>query len=408
MYKRWFTAAAIIALLQGGCKENDTKEPYYGDYCDTSTCFVQGNNWKMAVSTNGILGYDQPDIDHDMNNAGGIFKSYSTIFASGLFVGATKNGIPSVTMARFSSEFSQGRIVNSSPAAIQNLTYSDNMLDVVYIVDQSRNGYSWDHWPIWAGAPETGGQPQVLSAEDSWVVFHDADSAGHAADESTEVNPILGLEVQQSTYSFTGATLEDAVFVRWRITNKSNINYTDLHVGLWCDADVINASDDLAGSDTSRNMIYVYNKMDIVSQNISVGLIPLYTSDGGLTVTPAAMIEYLKSVDESRPDNEQFNLMKGLNGNGDVRSNAALNRPTFDFPGDPVLNTGIVDTTALDKRILVSVGPAVLNSGQTKEFVFAIIGSQGSDRLNSIVNLRSTADALRQVFVSQIAAQIGL
>ena len=396
--------------MNTGCKEKDDPNGLFKGDCDTSTCFVQGNNWKMAVSTNGILGYDQSDLDHDMNNAGGIFHSYSTIFASGLFVGATKNGIPSVTMARFSSEFSQGRIDNSSPAPIQNLTYSDNMLDVVYMVDQSHTGFGWDHWPSWAGAPETGGQPEVLSAEDSWVVFHDADSVGHAADEfeSTEVNPILGLEVQQSTYSFTGATLEDVVLVRWRISNKSNINYTDLHVGLWCDADVINASDDLVGSDTSRNMIYVYNKTDIVSQNISVGLMPMYASDDGLTVTPAAMVEYLKGVDESRPDNEQFNLMKGLDGNGAVRPNVALNRPTFDFPGDPVLNTGIVDTMALDKRVLVSVGPAVLNSGQTKEFVFAIIGSQGSDRLNSIVNLRSTADALKQIFVSQIAAQFGL
>lgn len=395
-------------MMSTGCKEKDDPNGLIKDNCDTSTCFVQGNNWKMAVSTNGTFGYDPTDLDQSSDNAGGIFSSISALYACGLFVGATKDGVPSVTMARFLSEFSQGRIVNSSPVGVHNLIHSDSALDAVNVIDQSRSGYSWEQWPGWAGAPEVGGEPEVLSAEDSWVVFHDADSSGHAADASgADVNPILGIEVKQSTYSFSGATLEDVFLVRWRITNKSNINYADMYVGLWCDADLFDSSNDLVGSDSLRNMTYVYNKTNEASENVSVGLIPMYTSDAGLAVTPAAMIEYLKSGDESRPDDEQLNLMKGLNGNGTVRTNADPDRPTFDFPGDPVLSVGIVDTASFDKRVLTTVGPVVLNSGQSKEFVFAIIGSQGSDRLNAIVKLRNTADALKQIFATQIAAQLG-
>ncbi len=411
MCKKWVTIMSILALASTGCKNSDDPNGLLKNGCDTSTCFVEGNNWKMAVSTDGTFGYDPADLDQNSDNSGGIYPHNNvtgSIYAAGIFVGATKEGVPSVTMAQFLSEFSQGRIVNTVPVGIAGLVYSDSGLDKVHIIDQDRSGYSWDHWPVWAGAPESDGEPEVLSAEDSWVVFHDADSSKHPADASGgDVNPILGIEVRQSTYSFTGTTLEDVFLVRWRITNKSDINYTDLYVGLWCDADLGDASNDVVGSDTLNQMVFQYNRTNEGTNNLSIGLMPMYVSGIGLHVMPSAMIQYLKSGDEARPDNEQFNLMKGLNGNGTVRTDVVPNHPTYDFPGDPVLNTGIVDTVSFDKRIFTTVGPIILNSGQTKDFVYAVIGSQGSDRLDAVVKLRNTAAALEDIFATQIATQLG-
>lgn len=392
-------------MTQMGCYDNGSKK----EECGATTCFTEANNWKMAVSTDGRLGYDQFDLDNNADDHGGFLNigsiSREILIGGGIVIGATKSGDASVSMAAYTSEFSQGRILNSTPASIDNLNFSDDSLAKVFIINQTHSGFSWDNWPDWAGAPTVDGNPQLISSEDSWVVFHDADSVAH---RDIDANPVLGIEVKQSTYAFTGTTVDNVLLVRWRVTNKSNIDYPDMYVGLWIDPDMGDVNDDLLASDTTRNMLVVYNGQDWPSKNTAVGWMSLYASGEGSSVKPAAMIKYLKNIDEARADNGQFNLLKGLNGDGSARTNVASNHPTYDYPGDPVTGTGILDTTGLDIRVLLSVGPVSLNAGQTKEFVFAVLASPGSDRLDAIINLRTTADGLRQLFISSIQSQLDL
>ncbi|MHB1049397.1 MAG: FlgD immunoglobulin-like domain containing protein [Bacteroidota bacterium] len=73
----------------------------------------------------------------------------------------------------------------------------------------------------------------------------------------------------------------------------------------------------------------------------------------------------------------------------------------FVFSGDPVTETGWIHTktaTAQDIRTIISSGPFTLAQGDTQEIVGAFIIDQGTDRLNSVVQLRSTVDSAQRAF----------
>jgi len=245
---------------------------------------------------------------------------------------------------------------------------------------------------------------------DSWTVYEDIDSSKRLYNG---VDGVLGVEVRQSTYMFTQSQysgLEDVLFMHWRVTNKSNNDYSNAYIALWSDPDVNNGGSlDLVASDTTRNMIYIYNDSAAAFTKDAVGYQLLYFSGfSGLDARSHALIWYHKTSDEGNSMTWQYNLMRGLNGDGSARTNGDPNRPTFDFPGDPITKTGIAQTQAFDKQILSSVGPFTFNSGETQEIIFAIIGSEGIDRNDAIAKLRASADNVKMVFKNQIAVLLGL
>jgi hypothetical protein len=88
--------------------------------------------------------------------------------------------------------------------------------------------------------------------------------------------------------------------------------------------------------------------------------------------------------------------MHGLQTTGQPWIDPVTLQPSrFPFDGDPIAGTGWLDTNASDRRMLVSVGPLTLASGQQTHLVFAIVLGQGNNRLASIEQLRCNAAAVR-------------
>jgi hypothetical protein len=206
-------------------------------------------------------------------------------------------------------------------------------------------------------------------------------------------NPVLGVEIQRSTYTYTlpGAP-SDVFFVKWKITNKSNNNYADTYFGAWFDPDVDGANQDVAGTDITLNMAFVYNLDDSEAPE-AFGAILLKSpiADGkmiGLTSTAV-----YPNGQDLNDDSERYNILQGLDRWGNPKQFGP-----FDFTGDPVTSTGVLDWQPADKRILLNSGPFTLYAGNTQEVIIACIGAIGADRIDAVTKLRETTKLVRKFY----------
>ena len=105
--------------------------------------------------------------------------------------------------------------------------------------------------------PAFGDYPNVNGDQALYLMYNDL----NAAHGETGALPI-GAEIYTTVYSFnsTGSTiLDNTIFVRHRIRNKSQNTYNSFHAGLWNDFEIGWYPDDAIGTDVPRNMIYGYN-----------------------------------------------------------------------------------------------------------------------------------------------------
>ncbi len=368
--------------------------------------FVGYNQWLYVMRNNGSLFYDSPDADGNGTNAGGEFprgSAHYAVFAAGLHVGTKKNGIPVVSETEYSTEFQPGRITNSN-VAFSSLTAEDPSSSErqVYLIDQTLSGSDYTNWPI--DAPRNPlGNPSVIGLARTWVVFNDLDISRSQEDQTVSPDPGLGLQIEESSYAFGGPALQNCVLVRFRITNKTNTSYDSTYFGFWSDPDLGNATNDLVGTDTSRGMAYCYNSASEGVFNRAVGYRLLYCTDaGGINARLVSSTSYINGTDPN-DNKERLFMLRGETTSGGNRANGK-----FDFPGDPVTSSGVLDPAGADKRVLLSVGPIQLTPGSSQDLVFAIIGGQSDTPLNAILNLRAVSDSIKTAFTDSIQNQLAM
>ncbi len=356
-----------------------------------NSVWLNYNNWGMRLRSNGSWSYDPGDIDGNGTNSGGEFPRGSSTFvnyAGGLIVASTRNGIPIASEVRFTSEFSPGLITNAGPTSVSEMTTSNLSTDRLYLIDQSLGGADYVNWPFSSGAPlNPSGSPLIISSADTWCSFHDADTS---LSQQTGVPAGLGMEIQRRTYVWNVSGYQNTVFIRFILTNKSNSTYDSVFVGLWGDPDVDNATNDLVGSDTARHMIFCYNG-STADQPIAVGYRLLATSFDGITARAHSMSTVTNGVD-ANSNADLLNLLRGLTMSGGSRSGGA-----YDYPGDPVTASGVLDPTQGDKRMILGTGPVRFEPGQSHQWIYAVTARSGTDRLNAISNLRTETDAFASI-----------
>lgn len=103
----------------------------------------------------------------------------------------------------------------------------------------------------------TGDVPCILGDQALFSVFGDYLSLASG-------NPALRIEVQQMPFAFESndPAINQTVFVRYHMINRSFQTYTNTLVGFFNDIDLGCSNDDLIGCDPSRNLAYVYNMTD--------------------------------------------------------------------------------------------------------------------------------------------------
>jgi hypothetical protein len=329
----------------------------------------------------------------------------TVVYAAGLWMGAKVSGETHVTVAAYSTEYSPGKIL---PGGVWD-DVMDPRLRVYKIERFDTSSPDYLNWPVADGAPiDAQGNPALLGDQTLWTVYNDADPARHDAHPGGTTP--LGIEVQQAIFAFDRIGARgNTVFMQFKILNKGGLTLDSCYVAGWCDPDLGGPTDDLVGCDPALNLGYCYNSTnaDAVygSTPPAVGLCllrgPIVPSLGdsasfGGHVVPdyrnLGMTAFMRYINGTDPQSavDSYNYIRGRNQDGSAMIDPTTGEATtFYAPGDPVAGVGWRDANPADRRFTVATGPFNMAPGDSQEVVFAFIVGQGSNRLQSITNLRN-------------------
>ena len=368
---------------------------------------VDANSLDLLVGNSGQVGFD---IDH--GRPGLIYPKgtqRTILYAMGPWIGGIEGGSLRVSRGGVNTECLPGTMTGSGP------TPFDPRFRNYQITRADLGSGDYLSWPVGDGAPlDSGGKPRLQGDQMVWSVYNDFGQRGRVGggwEYDTGTAP-AGLEVRQTTFAFSApGPLASIDFVRFVVTNHSEALMDSAHVAIWADPDVGSPLDDLAGSDPELGIGYVYNAPGTDGQYGDAP--PAF----GLAIldrpsTPASAVAQATAFTTYTPDllrgrgltpPSSFVMMQGKNPDGSLmRESDDPSRPpiSFRYDGDPVAGTGWLDTTPGDKRIILSLGPFVIEPGETKEYVAGILVGQGANRLASVQALRDLVPIARYVAAS--------
>jgi TusA-related sulfurtransferase len=296
------------------------------------------------------------------------------LFGSGIWIGAqipSGSGLKKVVSYGYNpndgySEWGPG-IITAPYTADHGGTDAATMWPIVLSTEVD----SWTPradslWPV----RDSLGNPEFVSAEDSWCFYNDADITYHDAQASS--GDQLNVFVKQTTYSFNSKLDKNIIFVVWDIYNQGDRDLDSVYIGITSDPDLGNATDDMIGFDAPRNFCWVYNynlefDQDIQGRPGMMGFryfqSPL-DSAGGTQLGLTALTLFTIDTDPAN-DEERYNLMAGLTKSGNPR------------PGGPF----DVDVSPQDKRFCQSSGPFKLKIGDSTRVVFGVVAGENENLL---------------------------
>jgi hypothetical protein len=292
----------------------------------------------------------------------------------------------------------------------------------------------WDEWPWQKGAPykdlnhDGAYDPHVDipgipgAAQTLW---HTSNDMSVTRQNQFAGSIPVGIEFQRTIWGYSRqGSLGNALFMRYRLINKSGAPLDTLFAMLWSDPDLGYVGDDYVGCDTTRSLGFCYNGRDYdreygyacpaVGYRLLQGPVvpgtkddsalsdfhyrsglrnlPLYAFNipisGGLYEDPS---QYMRTY--------WWNMLTGREGwSGNPWVDPAGNVTRYVLAGDPVTGMGWLDGSfdaPGDRRMTLSTGPFFMQPMDTQEVVFAAMVAQGADRLSSITALRAASDEIQ-------------
>ena len=279
----------------------------------------------------------------------------------------------------------------------------------------------WTEWPWQKGAPfyDTNGNGMMDEGEEPGLL--DADQVvGFVAsdlDSSKTVDlygsPPIGMEMQVTLWAYdkTGSqiaeALQNTVFKKIRLIYKGRTDtpetaYIDsMFVAQKVEAKLGDCRDDFVGCDTLLDLGFVYNA-DASDQefgdasppafgfalvqgpNVGEECLPMTSfwcfGWGDVNVMPTVK-HYIGTL-------EMYTYFNGIYPYFGTPFSDPDDHPTrYLCSGDPVAGSGFVDGVLLapgERLFMMSSGPFTMALGDTQEVIFAIVGGQGSDHLESV------------------------
>ncbi|MBN1153893.1 hypothetical protein JXB12_03125 [candidate division KSB1 bacterium] len=359
---------------------------------NTIACWMENTGLIVSQNVTGSSGMEWPK------------GSNKTIdYASGLWLfGKTPSGEIRSASSEYATEFQPGQILASGA-----LSNPDDPKYRIYKINSDGTG-DWDVWPFDQGAPsvkdktgkdslDTEGKkiPQLIGDQTLFWVMNDGNLANHGNFMQTNV---MNLEQQVLIFGYNTANpLGNIMFIKWNVVNKSSIDYDSVYVAVWDDPDLGDASDDLVGCDIELGMGFCYNGGPV---DATYGTTPPALGFDffqgpevdGEYLPMTSFIYYWNGAPDPFGDPEDaqqgYNFMKGLRSDGTPYTDPDGNNSRFVFNGDPVTQSGWLDSKPDDRRFLMSSGPFQLKAGDTQEIVGAKIIAPGTDNLAAVNALR--------------------
>ncbi len=441
------------------------------DLPPAQSIYMQGNNINAVFRTDGYFNYDKVI---NFNGAGFIWpvtspQRLTAIFATGIFIGAKVGPKQELRLAAslYNSHYSPGNIPvigQVPPSSVCSdptwRGYLVQLSDPTLFTGGTRiktaggrqysfNYDSWANWPVDKGAPyaEINGIPGYQPAwngdrpgigngmtarpeEILFMVFMDYTNCKnniHTSELSLPGGTLpLGVEIHQLVFNFNCFPLRDMYFVKYRIINKSSLQWDSTYIAIASDSDLGDFSDDATGCDTIRNMGFIYNfdNNDVIygtnppavgirllqsplrytGNNNDTAKLPYDTLTGYKLVGMTSHISFKNGPCYSDPSNatQAYYYLTGLNGCGNQMINLITGQPTkFLYSGNACNQTGWYDSSPADEKNFISSGPIIMNSGDTQIVVssFMISRDGGNNNLN-VCALQSLSDsALKHYYI---------
>jgi hypothetical protein len=436
------------------------------------------NNINLPVNQIGALAeVNIPDPDPIISGSGGKIDGIVFLFAGGFFLSGIDNSelwANAVAPASLLQDYVAGLNNASTDPRAQlyrikrtDTAFGASWLDWVDAVALGADYYDGDGNGMYNPVDMNGNGkwdnnedcPDLLGDETVWCVFHDGLPASQR--RWNTINP-KGIEIRQTVFAYSNITsLENIIFIRYKILNTGAVaNILDsVYFGIWDDADLGNAVDDLVGCDIGLGSQFTYNDgpddefgnnpptflvkllagphsyipgvtfIDVNANSLFDAGIdsPLDTAfynqgealgtkyyPGAKNLDPISAINYRGGdpfIKEPNTAEEARNYMLGQSVNGQPVdpclwpysnvlggvSCSTLNNKLW-YSGDPVTQVGWIHTADGDNRQLLNMGPFKLEAGKPVEILAAYVVGRGTDALSSVTLAKNISNAALDLY----------
>ncbi len=265
-------------------------------------------------------------------------------------------------------------------------------------------------------SPQHGDYPEIRGDQAVYFILNDYNG------EHTEWGgEHLGVEIHAMTYVYSveeESPINNCVFIHLDIRKKAGSDLSDFYLSVFNDFDLGAYNDDYIGTDSLRNMVYVYNGQTVdlpVSGSIGYGNHVPAQGCMFMNQTIAKSIYWMiaGSPNNFAPTNAShlYNSLKGLWNDGAPITNPFMDENgtpmNFMFTGNPETNTGwteALDNNAVgDRRILMSCGPFNFSDGESFCVDIAFPFARGTVNANpalAVGELRQSADVIQEFYDS--------
>ena len=418
---------------------------------------LDGNQINCTIASDGPYADYRPTIRPGFEWPKGSGKT--AIWTAGLYI--VGRHLPSdslrTAISEYNTEYQPGPLLETFNTSTNNdagpVSRAGDARYRLYKIDRGDTVSSdYVEWPGDLGAPYVDvnangswdqgiDRPRLYGDQQIWCVINDVNNARHVKLGAT---PPMGLEIRVLYWVLNQpAPLENAMFIRWEIINRSDADYDSVYLSLWSDVDFGDANDDLPGCDTTLDMGYVYNGDNDDGQSHGYGATPpalgfVYLQGpivAGLSGDTARFMEGLKpgfknigltsflpwacptfpnfvcGPPDGYPTWAQitYYYLQGRRNTGAYVTRPDSSIMKFTFSGDPVSGTGDLPVNfplgtwnPQDTYLLTNSGPFSILQGDTQEVVAAVIISQGTDRLNSVSRLKEDVATVHALYTSGI------
>jgi hypothetical protein len=388
---------------------------------------LDGNRISCYFSNDGIFGADPPRQGYGMYWRKD--SSYGAMYASCPWMAGKERTSGRIRSAAgyVQSDFVPGTIngVYTGSTAIA-ANQNDPRFHIYKISRSDAAGgvnADYDQWPVDQGAPAgSDGRPLFFGDQQLFFVCNDLDTL---ARKLFSACPPLGVEMRVLAWCFNDKTsLQDVIFIRWEVINKSIYTYDQTRIGLFQDIDLGYAGDNQTGCDSTLSLGFFYKEPSPWAQTDPVnspaeGTVflraPAQNSSGMPMTSFLPGLKnaggYLSDLPQGSPScaTLAFNFLCGVDNSGMAIINPVTGMATsYMLSGDPVSGSGWVPSVVWphwnseippgDRRMIPSSGPFTFSPGDTAVLVAAIAMAQGFDRLSSVSKLRLLAENVRSFY----------
>lgn len=387
---------------------------------------IDGNNITAWYRNNGS--YHRDPVT---GNSGFLWPAgdlHLLTYASGLWIAARSGNDTLLAISEYYYEYLPGYIdAGGNPQG-----KDDPAFHVYKISRGDTTGSDYRNWPVSQGAYLNEQRKPFLPG--SQTLFY---SITDGYPESHQPNPVgtmpLKAQIQVTVWCYLNepqSPLRNAVFMEFKIINKSSNAWNDAVISVWSDA----CSDNhvALGCDTLRKLSFAYIKPNTPSLGNTppaFGFILLKGPDKYTGNTSDTVYSFVPGKSQRRkkigyrevpfssfgprtnsdpingdPSNyrEAYVIIQGFKKSGDPFINPIIDLPTkFPYLGDPETGSGWNQFTAegyANRRYNINFGFTNVNPGDTQTIVVAKLVSQGSSNLNSVTRLKSDAEQIISLF----------